>query len=794
MSKDVNRSQVFKTTRVRTSLKNDASWIHKSNPDEKNETETRTGQVVQTRPFLPRQSSYVLSALRKFETKTPTEEQIQNVEAQAEQSVVNAKTEEKKEHAETVVDQSNVKDNREAAEVSVEVHVEERVPNGEGQTHSSTKSNPEPVSPVEPAEPPVASPAAESKGDKTETAADPSNVQQNDVEASANVKVEDLVAEICAAVGIEEANDRAAVLDALADNLIPQQEALTESDPTNANLENVKVESDVQSSEGSDGKCPSDQAADKMVKVVVTVEEVSPENDVIIATPGGEAAPHDRVDSAPDLQAKPVTESPAQPAAETRLESCESGPAEQAAGETVEAAAEINVETTPEVPVVTAAESESSHQPAVAEAAVETLECKVDSVVPAEPVSQTTAEELVECEVQPSENSAVEHSIEPTPQVASDHLEELNYKDEAVCVTTADAEVGATEPTETSTTNLEEGSGENGHLEKEAEEVVKAVTEIVEESSPAVSDEITVGPGDEAAHQDSVPDLLAKSVSETPTQPPAEAVTVESCESGLPVQVAEETVEAAPEVSLDSSPDISKVTVAAVEETAAQVSVEPVPDVVADIVPESSSQSAAGTVECKVESVVPAEPVLQTRIEEVVECEVQPPEKSAAEQNVESASQATSGSVEESVASPDAEADQDTFAYKVIELTDALDEKPTETEADPEPVKDLEQSDPEETNLSQQLDHSNISEITKPEEKPQSPKVQYRYREKVCSFCDKGIDGTVRIIFSEPLLNCHPECLKCGMCARALGDLLTPMFLHKEVIQCDGCVAKALKT
>ncbi|KAM3601441.1 uncharacterized protein V6R79_013023 [Siganus canaliculatus] len=680
--------------------------------------------------------------------------------------------------------------------IGTKTPTEEHVPNGEGQTHSSAKSNPEPVSPVEPAEPPVASPAAGSEGGKTETPADPSKVQQNDVEASANVKVENLVAEICAAAGIEEANDRAAVLDALADNLIPQQEAPTESDPTNANVENVKVESGVQSSEGSDMKCPSDQAADEMLKVAVTVEEVSPENDVIITTSVDETAPHVTVDSAPDLQAKPVSESPAQPAAETKLESYENGPAEQAAGEAVEAAAEINVETTPEVPVVTAAESESSHQPAAAaaaaEAAVETLECKVDSVVPAQPVSQTTAEELVECEIQPSENPAVEHNVEPTPHLASDHLDELNSKNGAECVTTADAKVEATESTETSTTNLREGSSENGHLEKEAVEVVKAVTEIVEESPPAVSDEIPVGPGDEAAHQDSVPDLLAKCVSESPTHPPAETVTVESCESGLPVQVAEETVEAAPEVILDSSPDISKLTAAAVEEATAQVSVEPVSDVVADLVPESSSQSAAGTVESKVESVVSAEPVLQTRSEEVVECEVQPPEKSAAAQNVESASQATSGSVEESVASPDAEANQNTFSYKVIELTDALDEEPTEPE--PEPAKDLKQSDPEETNLSQQLDHSNISDITKPEEKTQPPKVQYRYKEKVCSFCDEGIDGTVRIIFSEPLLNCHPECLKCGMCARALGDLLTPMFLHKEVIQCDGCVAKALKT
>lgn len=74
-------------------------------------------------------------------------------------------------------------------------------------------------------------------------------------------------------------------------------------------------------------------------------------------------------------------------------------------------------------------------------------------------------------------------------------------------------------------------------------------------------------------------------------------------------------------------------------------------------------------------------------------------------------------------------------------------------------------------------------------------------------------------------MDCHPDCLKvcsvllsricgyllndrpvshmmlifrvflqCGVCAKALGDLLTPMFLCNQVIQCDGCFAIALKT
>ena len=35
--------------------------------------------------------------------------------------------------------------------------------------------------------------------------------------------------------------------------------------------------------------------------------------------------------------------------------------------------------------------------------------------------------------------------------------------------------------------------------------------------------------------------------------------------------------------------------------------------------------------------------------------------------------------------------------------------------------------------------------------------------------------------------------LQCGACAKALGDLLTPMYLHDTLIHCGDCFKKALE-
>ncbi|XP_070772969.1 zinc finger protein 185 isoform X2 [Enoplosus armatus] len=298
---------------------------------------------------------------------------------------------------------------------------------------------------------------------------------------------------------------------------------------------------------------------------------------------------------------------------------------------------------------------------------------------------------------------------------------------------------------------------------------------------------------------------------------PANATTVEDAgleptaqpaEGSPPEQAAEQIVEAVAEVAVESSPETPAVTDAAGEETALQDRVEPVPDLVADTVSEMPTQPAAETAvksaECTVESAASAEPVLKTRAEEVVECEVKPVDNTVVKQSVKPTPESAADPVVElniedavePVTASEAEAVQDKVAYRAIELTDALDVEPPTAVAAPEPLQDPKQSHTEETNLIQRSDTDTSETFQKPvEELPSTETLNETRDDKaVCSFCDTIIDGYVKLTFSEPLVKCHPECLKCGVCSKALGDLLTPIFMHNQVIQCDVCFAKALKT
>ncbi|XP_044079512.1 fibrous sheath CABYR-binding protein [Siniperca chuatsi] len=380
-------------------------------------------------------------------------------------------------------------------------------------------------------------------------------------------------------------------------------------------------------------------------------------------------------------------------------------------------------------------------------------------VEPAEqPVANTTAENKREYADTTAHQSNVEHN-------------EANVS----------ADVHVEDPVaETSAAASKKGS----HPEQAAEEIVEAVAEVVVESSPDKSDAINATPGEEAALRvEPVPDLVADNVSESPTYPGAETATEGSCEKGPPEQAAGETVSAVAEVAVESSPETPAVTDTAGEEAALQDHVETVK-----------------SVEGKVES-ESAGPVLKTRAEEVVECEVQPL-FAVVEQSVETTPESTADCVVElniedavePVTAKDAEAK---VACRAIELTDALDVEPPTVETAPEPLKDPKQSHTEETRLSQQSDDTNTSELFQnPVEELRSTQTLIGTRDStaVCSFCDKIIDGNIKITFSEPLVKCHPDCLKCGVCAKALGDMRTSMFLRNQVIQCDGCFAKALKT
>ncbi|XP_020564609.2 nascent polypeptide-associated complex subunit alpha, muscle-specific form-like isoform X2 [Oryzias latipes] len=65
------------------------------------------------------------------------------------------------------------------------------------------------------------------------------------------------------------------------------------------------------------------------------------------------------------------------------------------------------------------------------------------------------------------------------------------------------------------------------------------------------------------------------------------------------------------------------------------------------------------------------------------------------------------------------------------------------------------------------------------------------FKNDICTYCNQIIDGKAKIVFSEPSVICHPECLKCGVCVKDLGSLEITMFLRDETIMCVDCYRKA---
>ncbi|XP_008293449.1 uncharacterized protein KIAA0754 [Stegastes partitus] len=864
MSKDVDRNQVLKTTRVRTSLKNDGSWIHKSKEDKEEQDKEGTFQTVEAKRVPVRQSSYVLLTAKRFESidsslspplqKTeviPSEgdsapqangdvipakkdaqpegstvettgdtkpqavvEELQNSQAELEKSAADTTTENKEECAETPVDKSKVEHTEAAAEASADVHVEENI-----QPVSSAEENPETVSPVVTDDQPLTNTTAENK----EEQADPSIIDHSEAVISADANVENPAAEISAVTDAAESKSTAEVPAALILEAKPQEESLIKTEPATAtNLEDAGAEISVQPTEGGSEKSPPEQTTGEAVAAAANlmVKSLSETTDVTNATPGEVSE-----ESVPDLLLESITKSPTQPAAEATTEvSFEISPPAQFTDEAVEAAAEVTVEEIPENPYVNNATQ-------LEEAAVQNSvqPCPdVPSEPPAQPAAQTATEE--NCEKCPSEQGAQEivdavaevlvETLPESPAVNNATPEEEAAPPNSVQPVPDNLSESPTYlPTETTT----EESGEKCPPEQDTKEIAEAVAEAVAETLPETvnnaapeeeaalqsnvqpvpdtesespthpsAEATTEGSSEEAAPQTRV-QQVSDTLSKPPTQPAAETTTEDNCENCPADQGAQETVGAVAEVVVEALLEAPAVNNATPEEEAA-----------AQPVPEPPTQPAADavvkSVERQAESAAVEEPVLKITTEEAVECAV----NTAVEQSAEPTPQSTAEhvaelNVEDAVkpaAAPEAEAVYEDLAARVIELTDALDVEPPAAETVPKPVEDPQPSHSEETKVIQQCDDANTSEVfQKPAEEPNSTQTLKKSGDEkaTCCFCHQIIDGSIKISFSEPLLTCHPECLKCGVCAVALGDMMTPMYLHKKEIQCGGCFAKTLQ-
>lgn len=391
--------------------------------------------------------------------------------------------------------------------------------------------------------------------------------------------------------------------------------------------------------------------------------------------------------------------------------------------------------------------------------AAETSESKGITEVPEAPVVKLKPEEQPSIETESANVAHLEGGgAKSTAQTAKESCEK-GLPEQAAEVVEAVAEdvenealAEAAVKSPTDGPAVTDAAGE-GSQEPAAVEVVEVVAEAAVESSPEAA-AVTDAAGEESVTQVSVKtDLVAESISEVPAQSAAEteqaAVEVEAVTEVSPsdtsdvvnatpgeVAAVQDIVEAVAEVAVESSPETPAVTIVAGTEAPLQVRVEQVPDVVADAVSESptKAETAVKSVECEVKSAPLAETVTELNIEDAL---LEPV--------------------------PALEDVQDKSTDSPVEQSKVLDVEHPKTEAAPEPQDDQNQN-------------------------------SYKANRKtnVCSYCDKSIDGNVKLFFNEPVMTCHPDCLKCGVCAMALGDLLTAIFLHDQVIHCGGCFHKTL--
>ncbi|XP_026226467.1 fibrous sheath CABYR-binding protein isoform X3 [Anabas testudineus] len=829
MSKGDDRDQVFQTTRVRTALKNDGSWIHNSKQD--NEDKPRKESAAGA-SCIVKNKSYVFSAAKKFEsTASPQNSPLQktqfapskgssakqaNVKALAEEIDKNTGTQQK-----APLRQSNVECNKD--KVSEDAHVEDPVAGTPALT--GTGEN------IDPAEVP-ARVAVELKPQKTENATDLNHAEVNSmpqpakescktcpskqvatetVEAeakavvdssaetpavvnatpgektavqhlvervpdtvsksqSADVNMKEPVAETAAAAGAGKSKDHADVPAQNAVQLNPKAEPPAVMEPKNAtNLNHAEEKSMPQPAKESCKTCPPKQVATETVeaeaKAVVDSSAETPA--VVNATPEDKAVVQHLVERVPDTVSKSSTQSAdvnmKEPVAETAA-AVGAGKSKDQAEVPAQNAVQLNPKAEP--PAVTEpenatnlnhAEVNSMPQPAKEscktcppkQVATETVEAEAKAVV------DSSAETPAVVNATPEDKAVVQHLVERVPDTVSKS-------------STQSADVNMKEPV--AETAAAVGAGKS---KDQAEVPAQNAVQLNPKAEPPAVMEPKNATNLNHAEVKSMPQ-------------PAK----ESCKTCPPKQVATETVEAEAKAVVDSSAETPAINATPGEKAVVQHLVERVPD--NDSSTQSAAEIAIKSTESKVKSGATAEPVVKTKAEEVVEC-VQPVENTLVKQSMDPVPESAAHCVMELNIE---DAVQDKFSDRAIELTDALDVVPPTAEAVTKPVNDPKQTHSEMSNLNQS-DHTNNSEqFQKPSEELQSTHTLKKTRngKAVCSFCDQIIDGNVKITISEPPMTCHDTCFKCGVCAKALGDLLTPMFLHHQVIHCNGCFAKALKT
>ncbi|NXC32737.1 ZN185 protein, partial [Campylorhamphus procurvoides] len=65
-----------------------------------------------------------------------------------------------------------------------------------------------------------------------------------------------------------------------------------------------------------------------------------------------------------------------------------------------------------------------------------------------------------------------------------------------------------------------------------------------------------------------------------------------------------------------------------------------------------------------------------------------------------------------------------------------------------------------------------------------------RPSDPVCTYCSREIRDCPKIILEHLNIHCHEYCFRCGICHKAMGDLLDKIFIHRDIVHCDKCYEK----
>ncbi|NWZ86382.1 ZN185 protein, partial [Poecile atricapillus] len=65
-----------------------------------------------------------------------------------------------------------------------------------------------------------------------------------------------------------------------------------------------------------------------------------------------------------------------------------------------------------------------------------------------------------------------------------------------------------------------------------------------------------------------------------------------------------------------------------------------------------------------------------------------------------------------------------------------------------------------------------------------------RSSEPLCSYCSREIRDCPKIIIEHLNIHCHEYCFRCGICHKAMGELLDKIFIHRDIVHCDKCYEK----